>query len=423
MVAKQAEITFKTILQNKQFVRLTLAQLISAFGDWMAIVAMFSLVAFRMGAAPYQVSWIMISFLFPIVVLGPLAGVYADRWPVKRTMIASDLLRAIIVVSLSIPTNLIFLCILVMLLSAVSCFFQPSQTIAVRLMFRKEELLIANSISTQVQQLNRIISPLIAGVFVGWLGERNCFYIDGLTFVISAVLLATLTVRRERDEGEGAEKSTRREIAEGLRFIYGNKAILFLTVAMASAIFAFGAYDSLIVVYIRDILSASSQLYGLMISLTATGTIAGALLVGSLGRKQAKLHLITFGILGVGVSIFVLASFNTVYLILPPCFFLGVALAYAMVPAQTLLQEETPQGMLGRVSSAAAALITTTQIISFLLAGIIASWIGIRPLYWLVALALVAIGVTGYAYARVNKLAEASASNASQAASQAGGNT
>jgi DHA3 family macrolide efflux protein-like MFS transporter len=406
LVAKESEITFQHVLKNRRFIRLTLAQLVSTFGDWMAIVAMFSLVAFRMGAAPHQVSWIMISFLAPIAVLGPLAGVFADRWPVKRTMIISDLLRSVIVVLLTIPNNLFYLCVLVMLLSAVTCFFAPSQTIAMRLIFRKEELLVANSINTQAGQLNRIISPIIAGVLVGLIGEKGCFYIDGFTFVVSALLLSTLTIKRERNESESAEKSTRKEMAEGLKFILENKAILFLTISMVSAIFAFGAYDSLVVVYIRDILSASSKLYGVMISLTGIGTIIGALLVGSLGRKQARLHLITFGILGVGISIFGLASLNTVYLILPPCFFLGVALAYVMIPAQTLVQEETPPGMLGRVSSASAALVTVAQILSFLLAGIIASWIGIRSLYWLVALALMAIGITGYVYAKVNKLSE-----------------
>ena len=69
--------------------KLTLAQLVSIFGDFLAIFAVFSIVSFRLHGSPAQVSGIMIAYMLPQAFVGPAAGVFVDRWNVKRTMIAS----------------------------------------------------------------------------------------------------------------------------------------------------------------------------------------------------------------------------------------------------------------------------------------------------------------------------------------------
>src|SRR5262249_60489646 len=93
-----ARVTFGQVLKNKQFLLLWLAQLISNFGDWLAILAVFSLIAFRYHGTSYQVAGIMIAFVIPMAVLGPVAGVFLDRWGTKRPMVSSDLIRGAILV-------------------------------------------------------------------------------------------------------------------------------------------------------------------------------------------------------------------------------------------------------------------------------------------------------------------------------------
>src|SRR5215471_9714241 len=124
-------VSYRQVLKNERFFALWLAQFVSSFGDWLAILALFSLVAFRLRGTPYQVAGIMISFIAPWAMLGPLAGVFVDRWSVKRTMIASDLIRAVIAVLLVIPAGLPQIYLLVFALSAVSCFFMPAQSVAI----------------------------------------------------------------------------------------------------------------------------------------------------------------------------------------------------------------------------------------------------------------------------------------------------
>lgn len=86
--------------------KLSIAQLISTFGDFLAIFGIFSIVSFRLHGSPAQVAGIMVAYMLPQGFVGPAAGVFVDRWNVKRTMIGSDLIRAGLVIFLVFATSL-----------------------------------------------------------------------------------------------------------------------------------------------------------------------------------------------------------------------------------------------------------------------------------------------------------------------------
>ncbi len=397
-------VSFRQLIKNRQFVALWLSQLVSSFGDWLAILALFSLVAFKMKSSSYEVAGIMISFIIPMAFLGPVAGVFVDRWDVKKTMIASDLLRAVIAALLVLPTELYQIYILVFALSAVSCFFLPAQSVALPLIVRKEELLLANSINAQTIQFNRIISPAISGLLVAWAGEKLCFYVDSFSFLVSAAVLTGLALRREQAEHDKDARSIVNELSKGLKFIANHRAILFVIISLVAAILAVGAFDALISVFIRDILSSGEQLFGAIVSLVGVGTILGSVIIAKSGRRYSKVILVALGIFGMGLSVLIMAALSNVAVVIACSLLLGLGVAYVLVPSQTLIQEETPQEMLGRVTSTLMSLMTVAQLFSFLVAGAIAGWIGIKNLYYVVAAMLMLTALFGYVYAKVNRV-------------------
>lgn len=402
-------VTFRQLVKNRQFVALWVSQFVSNFGDWLAILALFSLIAFKMKSSSYEVAGIMIAFIIPMAFLGPVAGVFVDRWDVKKTMIASDLLRAVIAALLVLPDQLYQMYILVFALSAVSCFFLPAQSVALPLIVRKEELLLANSINAQTIQFNRIISPAVAGLLVAWAGEKLCFYVDSFSFLFSALVLTGLALRRERVEQDKDARSIVKELSKGLKFIAGHRAILFVIVSLVAAILAVGAFDALISVYIRDVLSSDERLFGALVSLVGVGTILGSLFIAKSGGRYSKVNLVALGIFAMGLSVLIMAALSKVAVVVACSLLLGLGVAYVLVPSQTLIQEETPHEMLGRVTSTSMSLMTVAQLFSFLVAGAIAGWIGIRNLYYVVAGMLVLTALFGYVYARVNRVGVAKA--------------
>jgi MFS transporter, DHA3 family, macrolide efflux protein len=391
-------VTFKRVIQNRQFRALWLAQLVSSFGDWLALLALFSFIAFRLNGTPAQIGWMLISFTLPVAFLGPVAGVFVDRWNLKRTMIGSDLIRAFLAALIALSTELYQIYALVFAMSAVSCFFLPAQTVAIPLSVRKEELLVANSINAQTLQLIRVISPAAAGALVAWAGEKVCFYLDSASFLLSAAILSVINLSRKPEEHQKGINAVTAELLQGLKYIKNNRDILFLIVTMTSSVFAIAAFDSIIVVYVRDILNADSRIFGTLISLVGIGTILGSFVIGKFGQRWSKLYLVILGIFWIGLNILSLAVLSSTWATLACSFSLGLSAACVLIPSQTLLQEESPQSLLGRVSSTAMSLMTTAQLGAFLIAGTLAAAIGVRNLYYSLAAMLVVIAALGYGY-------------------------
>src|ERR1035441_3429567 len=132
MASPTPHLTFRDVLKIRSVRRLWLAPLVSIFGGFFAIFAVFSLVIFQLHGPPTQVSMILVAYMLPLAVVSPLAGVFVDKWNVKWTMIASDLVRGVLVLVLVFVRDLNAIYFIFLGLSTVSSFFVPAQSVAVR---------------------------------------------------------------------------------------------------------------------------------------------------------------------------------------------------------------------------------------------------------------------------------------------------
>src|SRR3977135_1178461 len=86
--------SFRDVLAIDVMRRVWYAQVVSLFGDFLALFAVIAVVSFALPGSPNQIIGVQIAYMLPIVFVGPIAGVFVDRWPLKPTLIASDLVRA-----------------------------------------------------------------------------------------------------------------------------------------------------------------------------------------------------------------------------------------------------------------------------------------------------------------------------------------
>jgi MFS family permease len=127
-----APYTLKTILRHKPFRTLWLAQFVSVFGDFLALFGVISLITFRWHGTPVQVTTVTVAYILPLAVISPVAGVFVDHWNVKRLMIASDLIRSLLILMLVFVHDVTQIVAILLALSAVSSFFAPAQSVAMR---------------------------------------------------------------------------------------------------------------------------------------------------------------------------------------------------------------------------------------------------------------------------------------------------
>lgn len=398
-----APLSLRDVLKISGFKRLWLAQLVSILGDFLAVFGVINLITFKWHGTPLQVTNVMIAFMIPMATIGPLAGVFVDRWNVKRTMIISDLIRAVLILGLVWVTNLQQIFVLFFLVSTVSSFFGPSQSVTLRTLVPTNGLMSANALMSQAFYTMRIIAPAAAGLLVYWLGYSSCFYLDTASFIFSAAMLSTIAIVRAVNTKGTTEKtvsSLMKDYTAGSRFILTHPAISFVMMAMMTAMFVLSCFSPLISVYVRDQLHAGTRSFGIISAMIGVGLIAGTQLVNAVAKGFSKKHVALGGLFGLSFATLVLALFQTTWLAGVSMFGIGFTIAFIVVPAQTLMQQETPHDMLGRVSSSFMAVFSLSQLLGLVLSGSLANGIGVRHLFVASAVLLAVLSAMGYLWLR-----------------------
>jgi MFS family permease len=185
---------------------------------------------------------------------------------------------------------------------------------------------------------------------------------------------------------------------QGLSFIFHHAGLLFVSLAMAAGMFILGCFGPLIAVYVREDLHASTGVFGLASALIGVGMLVGTNFVSTVAKRLTNESLVFLGLGGIGLGLVFLSVFTQIWTTFLGDFLIGLAVAGILIPAQTLMQQETPPAMLGRIGSAFMSLIATAQIAGLILSGFLAREIGVRHVFALCAVVLVLLVGVGYVW-------------------------
>jgi MFS family permease len=214
--------------------------------------------------------------------------------------------------------------------------------------------------------------------------------------VFSGLVIATIAIPARPAHANREVKPVVRDLLSGVRFIFGHPVIGFVILSIAAGTFAIGAFGALIAVYVRDVLHATTYLFGALGSAIGAGMLAGGLVITPLARRiQQKAHLITAGILLCGVAIATIAWAANKAAALAGCFAIGIGASLLTIAAMTLMQGQVPAEMRGRVSSSSMSLISISQGVALLFAGDLASRLGIAAVFYGSAALLLVIAIAG----------------------------
>ena len=394
--------SFRDVLRIGVMRRVWYAQVVSLFGDFLALFAVIAVVSFMMHGTANQITGVQISYMLPIVLVGPVAGVFVDRWPLKPTLVASDLIRAVLAVLLIPSTSVWHVYLVLAALSCVSAFFGPAQQVTIRTHVPVNGLVSANALMQIAFLGMRIAGPATAGTIAATFGPGTCYAIDVLSFVMSAALIGSVVIRRPPVAAAAAPSSNRihaiwRDMVQGVNFIFHHAAVLFVVLAMAAGLFTIGCFGPLIAIYVRDTLQATPRLFGVVSASIGAGLLIGTQVIRRLAERFTGDTLVLSGLAGIGAGVFLLGAVPVTAVALAGTLTIGFAFAAIMVPAQTLLQRETPPEMIGRVSSTNISVAFLAQIFGLILSGALADALGVRAVFFLCAVLAVALAAAGRA--------------------------
>ena len=383
--------SFREVLRIDVMRRVWYAQVVSLFGDFLALFAVIAVVSFGMRGTPRQIVGVQIAYMLPMVFIGPIAGVFVDRWPLKPTLICSDLLRAVIAVLLIPATNVWQVYIVLAALSCVSAFFSPAQQVTIRMHVPAHGLISANALMQIAFMGSRVVGPGAAGAIVAALGPAVCYGVDVASFLISAALIASVAIQRATAAPRGEGLSTNRihqiwlDMRQGLSFIVHHAAVVFVVMAMAAGLFTVGCFGPLVAIHVRDTLHGTERLFGIVSGTVGFGMLAGTQVMRKLSQRFADDLIVLSGLAGIGIGALVLGTMPFALAAVAAMGIIGIAFSAIMVPAQTLLQRETPREMIARVSSTNISVAFMAQILGLLLSGYLADELGVRLVFILCA--------------------------------------
>jgi MFS family permease len=268
---------------NPQVARLWVAQAVSLVGDWFTLIALSVLVSGETAGSGVAVSGLLLVQILPTVVVGPYAGVLVDRWDRRRLLVASDLLRAVIVVALVfavIPGRLPLLYLLAFLHFSVATVFEPARAALLPRLVRGEDLVAATTLSTVTWSVMTAFGGALGGLVLAIVGLRTAFVVDSLTFLVSAALVARLATPAAAGQGQGLPRATFRE---GVRWALAHPGVGSAT--LVKVINGVALADMFLVLYGTRLFvhgRGGSVSVGLLYASFGAGAVLGPLLLGRL---------------------------------------------------------------------------------------------------------------------------------------------
>ena len=393
-------------LQFREFRLLFLGQLISNLGDWLDFLALIVLITYVWHDGAAALAALAVVVAAPWLVVAPFAGVWADRLPKRAVMIGCDLLRAIIVIGLVFAPNLAVLLVLVALKNSVSTLFTPAQQATIRIVVAPDQLLPANALSQLALQATKVIGPAIGGVLVGLSSPRTALGFDAATFLVSAAILSrmrpieSLAAPSETAAVGKAEPEKHRfwrELHEGFSYVLSSRTLLVTIGGLSFATFLLLAFDTLSPLALMQ-LGVGRTLFGLAIGAVGFGSVVGVSLIGRSGNRFNPSLILGAGKIAVGGVVTGIGVLLVTHVHPPPAtwiavlFLLGFAAAGIFVAAPTIIQQETPAALIGRVSATAGAIPTVFQVAGPVIGAAVAAWQSVGFVFTTAGIGLVLVG-------------------------------
>jgi len=267
-------------------------------------------------------------------------------------------------------------------------------------------LISANALMQIAFMGSRIIGPATAGAIVAFFTPKVCYLLDVLSFLLSASFIGSVAIRRPASLKMSEASSSNRvhqiwiDMKVGWRFIVHHPSILFFVIAMASGLFTIGCFGPLISIYVRDTLHASAGLFGFVSGTVGVGMLIGTQIVRKLALRVTDTTFILAGLVGIGAGVLLLGAVPHIAAAFAATFTIGFAFGAILVPAQTLIQRETPHDMLGRVGSTNSSVVFLGQILGLVASGAFADYLGVRLVFFICAVLSVALAVGGWLFLR-----------------------
>lgn len=391
--------------RHPDFLKLWAGQTISSFGSHITRDGLPLLAVLTLSATPLDMGLFAVFAAVPVLILGLPAGAWVDRLPRRPVLIAADLARfgLLLTIPFAALTGRLSLGLLygvVAVLGVLSLVFTVAYRAYLPGLVGRAHVLEGNSKLTVSESLAEIGGPAVTGLLVQWITAPLAIALDALSFLISAISLGLIKTPESRPESAPTVSSLgalRREIGDGWRLIAADPVLRALAAGQAGHAFFGNAIGALYALYAIRELGLSPALLGVVISAGGISALAGAVLAPWLTRRLGPGRALTWTLLAAGLTNLTIPLAGGSPLLAAAVLIAGqltndgLMVAY-QVSEMSLRQTRVPDHLLGRANASFEFLPQVIGPVGALLGGTLAGVIGAR-----LTLLIAVLGILGTA--------------------------
>lgn len=414
------QLGFLPVLKNPNFLALWGGQVFSQLADKVYLVLMIALINTQFQGSNQSISgWVsvlMMAFTIPAVLFGSVAGVFVDRWSKKAVLVATNIWRGILVLSIPLllwlthdwkpigvlPVGFLIILGVTFLVSTLTQFFAPAEQAAIPLIVEEQDLLSANSLYTTTMMASVIVGfavgePLLAiadGLWlqIGGSGNLGKELLVGGSYAIAGLILFLLATKEKHHHPDTEFPHVFSDLRDGFAYLKANHRV---RNALLQLIILFSVFAALTVLAVRMaeiIPNMKASQFGFLLAAGGVGIAGGATILGQFGQRFSYTQLSLCGCIGMAASLIGLSVFTTqLWLVLLLVMLVGIFGALVGIPMQTAIQTETPPEMRGKVFGLQNNVINIALSLPLALAGVAETFLGLQ----IVFLGLAAIVFSG----------------------------
>ena len=392
---------FAAVFKNRAFMLLWIGQLISQLADKVLLVLLIALLdnyPIASGLEDTRRSNLFMAFTVPAILFGSVGGVVVDRVPKKLIMVGSDVLRGIVTLLIPfLPRQFQLLLLVTFAISTVTQFFAPAEQAAIPLLVRKESLMAANALFSSTMMGALIVGNAVGPPMLNWAESFNGSFgkelIVGVLYLLSAAIMLPIHFKEnKRPLDDSSTLNPWREFKDGLRYLKKNKLVWNAMLQLVTLYCVFAALIEL-AIRLAEELGLKEKNFSFFLAAAGVGMVLGSGILGHCGEKIHHKPLPLIGFLGMSVVLAMFTFTHNLPLALGLCIMLGVGAGMIAVPMQTLIQQQTPPAMHGKVFGFQNHAINIALSAPLLITERLANYFGLRAVLLGMSLTVAVVGV------------------------------
>jgi MFS family permease len=365
-VKEKRPVTYRDVFRNGNWIRLWTGQTISQLGDFVSDIA-FPLLVYEITKSAIGLALGFGVEMLPLILIGPIAGVFVDRWNRRTLLLVTDFVRIACALGLFFSTSLWQLYALALIAAVMQAIFLATYSATIP-QITQEQFTKSISLSYTGYNSMQVLGPAVAAIIIGVAhGARGAFLFDAATFAMGFIM--TWTVRVANIERKDSTKHFWNDLRDGATFLWKNTIVRYLcsynvVFTIVTAASALGT-----ILYIKTSLgltsTASDQFYGLIGAVLAGSLAIAAWLVGLLDDRLSKRGLILYSPVVTGLLYFLFLLHPNAVWTLALFFAVSAGSACCLLPRQTLMAQAIPNNLRGRIYSCFNSLTAITNLAAY----------------------------------------------------------